>query len=210
VRFVDAVFAVLLVAVLVVALVLAVAVLVAVLRRRRLEKGLRERATSVDPMAAGPALSDPRHLKPGDIVTIEEIQYVVRGSLAMDQDGDTWREHLLDASGIAGENRTWLSVEEGEGGLELVLWNRVRGVDVSPDTEVTVGGVLYRRDERGDARFSSVGTTGTAPAGTMSYADYVQPEGPALLSLERFAAGASWEASTGRPVAVEAITILHS
>jgi hypothetical protein len=210
VRAVDVVLSVLLVLVILVALGLAIALLVAALRRRRLEQGLRERATSVDPMAAGPGLSDPRTIKPGDIVVIDAVQYVVRGTIALEEDGDTWREHLLDASGIGGEVRHWLSVEDGEGGLELALWDRVRGVDLSPDAEVTLEGVTYRRDERGDARFSSIGTTGAAPSGTMSYADYVQADGPGLLSLERYGAGGSWETSTGRTVSPEAIEILHS
>jgi hypothetical protein len=86
----------------------------------------------------------------------------------------------------------------------------VRGVDLSPDQEISLEGVTYRRDERGEARFSSIGTTGAAPSGTMSYADYVQDGGPGLLSLERYGAGGSWETSTGRSVSPEAVEILHS
>ena len=199
-----------LVLVLLLALGLAIALLVGALRRRRTEQGLRERATQVDPMAPGPMLSDPRKIKPGDIIVIDARQYVVRGTLAMEEDGDTWREHLLDASGMAGEVRHWLSVEEGESGIEVALWDRLRGIDLTPDPEITHEGVLYKRDERGDARYSAIGTTGTAASGTMSYADYVEAAGPRLLSLERFSATGSWETSTGRPVNIDAINILHS
>ena len=48
----------------------AVAVLVVVLQRRRREQGLAERARTVDPMAPGPMVSDPRRLKPGDVVRL--------------------------------------------------------------------------------------------------------------------------------------------
>ena len=60
--------------------------------------------------------------------------WVVRGTLAFDEDGYRWKEHLLDGSTAAGERRHWLSVEEGESGLELVLWDRLPGSDLTPDS----------------------------------------------------------------------------
>lgn len=191
-----------------------VAVLVVVLQRRRRDKGLAERATQVDPMAAGPLVSDPRRLKPGDVVRVsgDPVEHVVRGTLAFDEDGYRWKEHLLDGSTAAGERRQWLSVEEAEGGLELVLWDRVPGSDLTPDSaEVAHGGTAFRRDECGQARYSATGTTGTAQAGTAEYADYLPTGGgPGRLSFERFSAGGSWEVSVGRVVLPESLTILHS
>jgi hypothetical protein len=161
-------------------------------------------------MAAGPSLSDPERIAPGDVITFEGREWVVRGTLAMDEDGDQWREHLLDASGLAGETRQWLSVERGEGGVEIAMWDRVPGTSLTPDdAQVTHEGTAFRRDERGTARFSAVGSTGTAPSGTMQYADYVS-DGDALLSFERWTSAGSWEMSTGRPVAAESLTILHT
>jgi hypothetical protein len=61
---------------------------------------------------------------------------VVRGTLAFDEDGYRWKEHLLDGSTAAGERRHWLSVEEGEGGLELVLWDRLPAPTSPPTAEV--------------------------------------------------------------------------
>ena len=92
-----------------------VAAVVVVLQRRRKEQGLAERARTVDPMAAGPMVSAPRRLKPGDVVRIsaEPGDWVVRGTLAFDEDGYRWKEHLLDGSTAAGERRHWRSVEEG-------------------------------------------------------------------------------------------------
>ena len=206
----DTVLSLLLVIVLLVAVGLAIALLVGVLRRRKTVQGLRERSTTVDPMAAGPLVSDPRKVKAGDVVVIEETEYIVRGTLTMDEDGYTWKEHLLDASGVERDLRRWLSVEEGESGIEVVLWDRVPGADLAPDTEVTLNGVTYRRDEKGEARFASTGTTGAATDGTMSYADYLQPGGDGLLSLEKFGTGASWETSTGRALNLEALNVLHS
>lgn len=192
----------------------AVAAVVVVTQRRRREQGLAERARTVDPMAPGPMVSDPRRLKPGDVVRIsaEPGDWVVRGTLAFDEDGYRWKEHLLDGSTAAGERRHWLSVEEGEGGLELVLWDRVPGSDLTPDAaEVAHDGVAYRRDERGRARYASTGTTGAPESGTAEYADYLPAAGgERRLSFERYGSGGSWEVSTGRVVLAESLTILHS
>jgi hypothetical protein len=199
--------------VLLVLLLLAVVVVV-VLQRRRKEQGLAERARTVDPMAAGPMVSDPRRLQPGDIVRLssEPGDWVLRGTLAFDEDGYRWKEHLLDGSTAAGERRHWLSVEEGEGGLELVLWDRLAGSDLTPDSaEVAHDGVAYRRDERGRARYASTGTTGAPESGTAEYADYLPAAGgERRLSFERWSPGGSWEVSTGRVVLAESLTILHS
>lgn len=203
-----------LVLVLLVLLVVVVIVLVTVLQRRRRDQGLAERARTVDPMASGPLTSDPRRLKPSDVVTLsgETGDYVVRGTLTMVEEDYRWSEHLLDGSTAQAERRHWLSVEDDEGGLELVLWDRVAGSDLTPDSsEVAYAGTAFRRDERGRARYSSTGTTGTAEAGTMEYADFVPSGGgPARLSFERFSADASWEVSAGRVLALESLTILHS
>jgi hypothetical protein len=191
-----------------------IAVLVVVLQRRRRDKGLAERARQVDPMAPGPLVSDPRRLKPGDVVRLsgEAGEWVVRGTLAFEQDGYRWKEHLLDGSTAEGERRHWLSVEEGEGGLELVLWDRLPGSELTPDAaELTHDGTTFRRDERGSARYASTGTTGAAEAGTAEYADYLPAGGgPARLSFERYASTGSWEVSTGRVVLPESVSILHS
>ena len=210
----ELVVAVLVLLVVLVLVAAAVVLLVAVLRRRRTEQGLAERARQVDPMAPGPLASDPRRLKPGDVVRLsgESGDWVVRGTLAFDEDGYRWKEHLLDGSTAEGERRHWLSVEEGESGLELVLWDRVAGSDLTPDSaEVAHGGVAFRRDERGRARYASTGTTGAAESGTAEYADYLPTAGgDARLSFERYSSGGSWEVSTGRVVLPESVQILHS
>lgn len=191
-----------------------VVVLVTVLQRRKRDRGLAERASTVDPMAPGPLTSDPRRLKAGDVVRLsgETGEFVVRGTLAFDEDGYTWKEHLLDGSTAEGERRHWLSVEEDEGGLELVLWDRIPGSDLTPDSaEVAHEGTAYRRDERGRARYSSTGTTGAPAAGTADYADYVPTGGgPARLSFERYSTSGSWEVNVGRVVLAESVSILHS
>jgi hypothetical protein len=211
----DSVLGVVLLLIVLALIAVVVAVVVLVVQRRKREQGLAERARTVDPMGPGPLTSDPRNLKPGDVVRLsgEPGDWVVRGTLAFDEDGFRWKEHLLDGSSIEhGERRHWLSVEEDEGGLELALWDRLPGSDLTPDSaEVAHDGVAYRRDERGRARYSATGTTGAAQSGEAEYADYVPASGgPARLGFERYSTSGAWEVSTGRLIALESVTILHS
>src|SRR3546814_1349600 len=62
------------------------------------------------------------------------------------------------------------------------------------DRDVIVAGTAYRLQERGTARFSALGSTGTAPSGEIDYAEYKSNDGK-LLGFEKF--GSSWEASIG-------------
>jgi len=196
------ILALVLLLVVLVLLAVVVAVVVLVVQRKKRDAGLAERARTVDPMGTGPLTSDPRRLKAGDVVTLsgETGDWVVRGTLAMVEDGYRWSEHLLDGSTAEGERRHWLSVEQGESGLELVLWDRVSGSDLTPDSaEVAHGGTAFRRDEKGRARTVTWGKAGYPAVG-----------GPARLGFERFAADGGWEVSAGRVLALESLTILHS
>ena len=160
-------------------------------------------------------MSDPRRLKPGDVVRLsaEPGDWVVRGTLAFDEDGYRWKEHLLDGSTADGERRHWLSVEEGESGLELVLWDRLPGSDLTPDAREVAhrrrrlpprrarpGALrLHRHDGRGRVRH---GRVRRLPAGRAAATPGCRSSGTA--------ASGSWEVSTGRVVLAESLTILHS
>ena len=144
----------------------------------------------VDPFRPDEGRVDPREIKVGDVVAVAGSDFVVRGTLRFDQDGFTWQEHLIDDV----KNRRWLSVEDDEG-LELCLWERQEPSVAAPGAqEIEVGGVTYRLEEHGTARFTSEGTTGTAPSGQVEYYDYAA--GDRRLSFERFGT-TSWEVSTG-------------
>ena len=200
------VLAVLLVLVLIAAAFVIAAWALAKRARQKLADALPKHA---DPMVDRGDGSDPHRLKPGDIVQLDGKDWVVRGTLAYDQDGYRWREHLLDASGLDNDLRRWLSVEDTEAGPELVLWDRLPASDLVPDeSQVVHDGVTYRKDETGRAGFAATGTTGTAPAGTMEYADYLGTAS-SRLSFERWSSTGSWEVSIGQPVALTSLTILH-
>lgn len=177
-----------------------VAVVVVVRRARQAQEERRPRPPRTDPFASDTDRSDPRRLKIGDIVGFDGRDYVVRGTIRLDQSGFAWEEHLLDDT----TSRVWLSVEDDEG-LELCLWNRVSGSPHVPGSAgLTDGGVDYLLTERGEAVFRAEGTTGTASSGDMEYIDYAA--GDRRLSFERFGA-TTWEVSRGRVVGERELTI---
>ena len=137
--------------------------------------------------------SDPRRITVGDVIRFDGRDFIVRGSIRFDQDGFEWQEHFLDDV----EVKRWLSVEDDEG-LEIGFWTAVKGADLQPGPKTLEhDGKTYELDEKGSARFTAVGTTGTAPNGRVEYYDY--EAGDDLLAFERYGEG-DWEMSAGRIV----------
>ncbi|MFD6860272.1 DUF4178 domain-containing protein [Rhodococcus sp. NPDC060086] len=185
---------------LIVAVVVAVVVLV-VRTRKPAAPSVR-----VDPLADYPEVWDPYKIGVGDIITYAGIDHVVRGTLTLDEEGYRWYEHLLDGS----TGRRWLTVENDEGELEMVLWMRREGTALEPGGDVVLDDRVHRQLEAGTARFTAEGTTGTAPNGTMDYADYATADRTGLLAFERWSRGGSWEVSTGRAVTRSELTVIHA
>jgi uncharacterized protein DUF4178 len=184
-------------ALLVLLLIAAVAVAVVFYRRYTAEQAARGRSAAAepprDPLRAESVRSDPRRITVGDVIRFEGRDFIVRGTIRFDQDGFEWQEHFLDDV----EVKRWLSVEDDEG-LEVALWQAVKGAEFEPGPKtVEHGGKTYELDEKGSARFSALGTTGTAPSGRVEYYDY--EAGADLLAFERYGDG-GWEVSTGRVV----------
>lgn len=181
------------------AAVVAVAVVVGlVLSRRSSAPGPAPR---IDPFLAddSPA-GDPRRIGVGDVISYEGHDWVVRGSVAYDQRGYRWAEHLLDRVG----EQVWLSVEQDEQ-LMLVRWQAVRAPLLEPGPTVVWDGASFELEERGKARFRAEGTTGMPPEGEVEYHDYEAPDGR-LLSFER-TGDTTFEVSVGVPVPSGAMTI---
>lgn len=190
--------------VLLVLLIVVVAAGVAVLvLRTRTRKAPPAR---VDPLADYPEVWDPYAIGVGDIVTYAGIDHVVRGTIVLDEEGYRWHEHLLDGS----TGKRWLTVENDEGELDMTLWMRREGTGLEPGGDVILEDRVYRRIEHGSARYTAEGTTGTAPSGTMDYADYETADRTGLLAFERWARTSSWEVSTGRAVTRSELTVIHA
>jgi hypothetical protein len=145
-------------------------------------------------------VSDPRRLKPGDVVRIsaEPGDWVVRGTLAFDEDGYRWKEHLLDGSTAAGRAPP-LAVGRGGRG-------RPRAGPVGPPARLRPhprpprsprrrrlpprrarhGALRVHRHDRRPRRRDRRSTPTTCRRAAASGG----------LSFERYSAGGSWEVST--------------
>lgn len=181
-------------------LLVAVVVLAVLLLRSRSKPAA---PVPVDPLRRDSRGIDPRKLKVGDVVHLDARDWLIRGSLAFDQDGFQWHEHLLDDANL----RRWLSVEDDEE-LEVVVWSAIDGIADEPGAPtMTLEGRTYRLEERGRASFTATGTTGTAASGFMEYCDYA--DGDHRLSFERYGTG-SWEAGLGVVVNERSLDIYPS
>ena len=146
---------------------------------------------------------DVRKLAPGDVVSYEGTDFIVDRTMHFDEEGFTWKEHLL--TDPVASRKMWLGVEDDDG-LEVTLWERASGVTLEPGPgSLEHDGVTYQREEQGTARFRVEETGGgTAEQGTMQFADY--SSGERLLAFEKYGTG-SWEVSTGRVVSEHALDV---
>src|SRR5687768_9308664 len=168
-------------------LLVVAAVIAAVWWYRKQQAASAAPAAPVDPLRKDSRGIDPRKLKVGDVVGHEGRDFLIRGTLAFEEDGYRWQEHHLDDT----TTRRWLSVEDDEE-LELCLWTAVLAPDLTPGAaELSYDGTSYTRKESGRATFTATGSTGTGPTGSVEYVDYVA--GSKRLSFERYTAGGEWE-----------------
>jgi hypothetical protein len=180
-----------LIVIVVIALIAGVAF--ALTQTRKDKPALPERSAADDQRALH---GDVRKLAPGDVVNYEGTDFIVDRTMRFDEEGFRWDEHLLEDA-VSGR-KLWLSVEDDDG-LEVAVYERVTGADLTPEAaEVSHAGTTFRRDERGRAsyRVERVGDA-AGESGTMEYADYAA--GDRLLAFERYGTG-SWEVSEGRKI----------
>jgi hypothetical protein len=172
-----------------------------VLWRRSKQPQRSAQAPPADPFRAMDAdvdavRGDPRLLKPGDIIDLRGTTYTVRGSMRFTEGGWGWSEHFLDDASDRPAGKVWLSVEE-DPDLELVLWSELPGVPLAPNAPtLQFEGVTYTADESGTARYTSIGTTGLLPTGTLRYHDYRGSDG-SRLSFESYGDSDRFEVGRG-------------
>ncbi len=190
--------------VLVVVLIVLVAALIVILVLRGRSGGKpapQAPEKPADPLADHQGVTDIRTVRAGDMIDYADQLYFVRGSLRLTEGGYSWSEHFLDD---ARGDRVWVSVEE-DPDLEVVFWRETDLVTEPGGKSMEVGGVTYRKDEDGTARYTSEGTTTLAERGSVDYVDYEGPDGKAL-SFERFDGG-KWEAGLGESVPLPALRV---
>ena len=184
-------------------LVLVALVVLLVMRARNNKRATEPQAPAKpqDPLADHQGVTDIRTVRAGDMIDYGDQLYFVRGSLRLTEGGYTWSEHFLDD---ARGDRVWVSVEE-DPDLEVVFWRETDAVDAPGGKTMEVGGVTYRKEEDGTAKYTSEGTTTVAEKGRVEYVDYEGPDGKAL-SFERFDGG-KWEAGLGESVPLPALRV---
>lgn len=141
-------------------------------------------------------------LKPEDVVGLDGRTWMVKGSVRFNEDGFTWNEHLL----VDGDERRWLSVEEDEGEVEVVLWERSTSSTLEPGGDlIEHAGTSYRLDERGRASFTSEGSSGMPASGQMQYADY--QAGDKRLGFEQYTTDGGWELCVGEVLTTHSLEV---
>ena len=143
----------------------------------------------------------PTSIAPGAIIGRGGHDHVVRGSLELSQGPFRWWEHLLDG----GPDGSWFGVEDDEGAVELTWWRRYPG-NFQPANPMVIDGVEYWEQERGEARYRALGTTGLPPEGSMVYIDFESSDGR-LLGLEQWSSQGPWEASFGHRILPGELTV---
>lgn len=146
--------------------------------------------------ATGAKNFGPDYLGPGAVVSHGATDYVIRGSLTVNQGPYIWHEHMMDG----GSGSEWLAVEVDEGQLDLVLWRTLTTAgDQAPSSRTEVDGITFLETERGHANYTSEGNTGLPPQGRLQYIDFVGTgnHGRRRLSYERYSDDSPWEISLG-------------
>lgn len=147
----------------------------------------------------------PKSLAPGAIIRHGNTDYVVRGSLEINQGPYVWHEHMVDG----GTGTRYFSVEMDEGVLDLVMWEKSSMTTTeNPPSETEVDGVHYTEYERGPAHYKSTGNTGLNERGDLSYVDYKGSgvQRTRRLAYEKFG-DAPWEMSTGIEMSPGELTV---
>ena len=114
-----------------------------------------------------------------------------------------WWEHLLEG----GDEPLWFSVEEDEGRLELVMWQRRNDITQQSGAALVVDGVTYQETERGRASYTTEGNTGLPAGGEMDFIDYADAGEANFLGFERWAPDMPWEVSVGKAVVPGELTV---
>lgn len=164
---------------------------------------------SRDPFVeSGPSIGgDLTTVRVGDWVHHLMFKYVVRGVLRFVEGSYRWTEYHLRSD--MDNSKKWLSVEDGEDGLEVIMWTAVPDTDLQPTRgRLNYNGVEYRRaeDGSGTASYRGEGSIDVPATGSVQYADYVSESGMNHLSFERFNGG-EWEMAVGETLAPDQLTV---
>lgn len=142
-----------------------------------------------------------KNLQIGDIVTHFDQDFVVEGRIDYNDSGWPWTCFML----VDGDDVRWLAVEEDDQ-LEVSIWRETDVVIQGSVPEfIEFEGEKFRMVERGKARVSQMGQTGTRRGMEMEYYEF-EGQGDRYLSVEKW--GQDIEVSVGEDVNPYALEIL--
>jgi hypothetical protein len=152
---------------------------------------------------------DFRRLGPGSTVSFGGHDYIVRGSVTLQQDLNedanyyVWWEHVLEG----GDAPIWLCCDEDDDRVELVVWTRREDLALQPDGSHVVDGEEFRESERARASYTTEGATGLPGRGELEFVDYANEDETRYLAFRRWAPDMPLEIWIGRVVHADELTV---
>lgn len=120
------------------------------------------------------------NIKVGDIISIEEIDYEVKGVIKYNDHGWCWTEYKLKDS----RKTYWLSVEQDDD-IEICLYEEVVAITTKAPKVYDYKGKKYYMQEGSDAVVEYIqGNMNIVKGEQVDYYEYCDEEGDNLLSIE--------------------------
>lgn len=136
------------------------------------------------------------NLSLNDIVTYEEIEYVVKDKYIYNDGGFIWNEYTLDDNGKV----MFLSVEDDDE-LEIGIFHKISlEVEEPVASKIKYDGVKYKLDEHSYAKVDTFGLRGNKQGVKVEYWDFECDDDAVeydLLSIEKWG-GTSYEVCRGK------------
>jgi len=136
-------------------------------------------------------------LQVGDVVSYDEIDYVVQNKITFEEGGDTWFDYMLvDA---ATESEIWLSAEDDDGVTVGIFREVDLDVTVPPvPRSLTHDGHNYRQREHSNANVTVEREDATrSSSSSVEYWEFEAP-GERYMTVARW--GGSYEVSVGESI----------
>lgn len=121
-------------------------------------------------------------LELGQVIFIEDMEYVVRGMIAFREDSWEWKEYKLVANNGWCQ---WLSVEMEDGRLIYSLYRDRYDIPQYAGMQITVDGETYEMEERGKATVTDYfGQVDVDKWESFTYTEYANAEKNRFVSYE--------------------------
>ncbi|MDK2934477.1 MAG: hypothetical protein PWP27_2287 [Clostridiales bacterium] len=119
-------------------------------------------------------------MRPGDIISIEDVDYEVQAVLKFNDHGWKWNEYKIKDS----RKSYWLSVEQDDD-IEISLYQEVVAITTEAPRVYEYKGVKYYMQEGSDAVVEEVlGNINVVKGEQVDYYEYSDEDGDNLLSIE--------------------------